>query len=530
MSHVKLMTTGPYASVLQLDGPASPATSQRLADLRARLAATAPPEIRDLVLGFTSLSIEHRPTLSRNARRAWLQRAAARPRDATEGRTRTVRVAYGQEADAQALEARLGMPFDEITALHAAHRPTVAFIGFTPGFPYLLGLPEALHLPRRERPVTRVPAGAVAIAAGRGGIYPSASPSGWWVLGRTDAPLFDPWRDDPAWLGAGDTVSFEPVPADALRSAPRRGPGEDVLVGDDGPNLEVVGAVPGSASLQGRPRWGGGHLGLAQAGALDPLALEAANGMLGNPAHRAALEVLGQPIALRSDVDLTAAVTGGGMSVTLDGASIRSWRAFAWPAGAVLELIPDAAVPGRTALLAVRGGYRAQQWRGSDATDVRAGAGGSARWLQGGDRLPLDRSGTGPPLPHPGRPVYPARVAVHVHPGPQYAPRAFDALVSTAFRVHGVDRTGARLDGPPVPWAWEEIESDGTPWGAVQIPPDGRPIVLLADRGRTGGYPKPAVVDPRDLWRLAQARPGDEVWLLDARRGEARAERLDSDA
>jgi allophanate hydrolase subunit 2 len=114
-------------------------------------------------------------------------------------------------------------------------------------------------------------------------------------------------------------------------------------------------------------------------------------------------------------------------------------------------------------------------------------------------------------------------VLVRLHAGPQFDAEAFASLAGRAFRIADLDRTGARLDGPAVPHPAPSIPSDGSPLGAVQIPPDGRPIVLLADRGRTGGYAKPAVVDPRDLWRFAQARPGDEVAFVDAR---GAAERL----
>jgi KipI family sensor histidine kinase inhibitor len=85
---------------------------------------------------------------------------------------------------------------------------TVAFCGFAPGFGYLTGLPEELHLPRRATPRTRVPAGSVALAGPFAGVYPQASPGGWQLVGRTDAVLFDVDRDPPALLAPGTTVRF----------------------------------------------------------------------------------------------------------------------------------------------------------------------------------------------------------------------------------------------------------------------------------------------------------------------------------
>jgi inhibitor of KinA len=95
--------------------------------------------------------------------------------------------------------------------LHAATDHVVGMIGFAPGFPYLLGLPAALSIPRRSTPRTRVPAGSVAIAERQTGIYPRDSPGGWHVIGRTDRVLFDPLKSPPSLLRAGDVVRFVPV-------------------------------------------------------------------------------------------------------------------------------------------------------------------------------------------------------------------------------------------------------------------------------------------------------------------------------
>jgi KipI family sensor histidine kinase inhibitor len=512
LSHVELRPSGPYASIVELGERPSPATSHRVAAVREALLRRAPPEVRDVVPGFTGLLVEHRPSLSRRRLRAWLHAAEVDASHPGPGRLRTVPVVYGADADVAEIERGAGLPFAEVARRHAGHEATVAFLGFTPGFAYLLGLPSELHLPRRARPRPRTPAGAVAIAEGLGGIYPSASPGGWWVLGRTPLRLFDAWADEPAWLTAGDRVRFEPV-AGPLPEAPAD-PVPPVL----GPALlEVIAAVPGSASVQAAPRYGVGHLGAAQAGALDPVALEVGNRLLGNPARAPALETVGQPLRVRALREVRAAWTGGGMRLALDGHDLAPWRAFRWPRGAVLDATPDPRAAGRTGVLCLAGGVAGERWRGSYSTDVRAGAGGSRRWLRAGDRLGTLGLPAGPPLAHPGRPRPPTRVLVRLHAGPQFDARAFAALTGRAFRIADLDRTGVRLDGPAVPHPTPSIASDGSPLGAVQVPPDGRPIVLLADRGRTGGYAKPGVVDPRDVWRFAQARPGDEVAFVDAR-------------
>jgi KipI family sensor histidine kinase inhibitor len=91
---------------------------------------------------------------------------------------------------------------------HTAPEYTVAFLGFSPGFPYLVGLDPALEVPRRDTPRTSIPAGSVGLAGGQTGIYPTASPGGWQLIGRTEVTLFDPDRHPPALLGPGSRLRF----------------------------------------------------------------------------------------------------------------------------------------------------------------------------------------------------------------------------------------------------------------------------------------------------------------------------------
>jgi len=120
--------------------------------------------------------------------------------------------AFGPDLAEVARVARL--PEDEVVALHAGADYDVRFVGFSPGFPYLAGLPEALRTPRRETPRTLVPAGSVAIAGSQAGIYPIPSPAGWNVIGRTDFVLFEPARAPAVTLAAGDRIRFRVVRTD----------------------------------------------------------------------------------------------------------------------------------------------------------------------------------------------------------------------------------------------------------------------------------------------------------------------------
>lgn len=114
-------------------------------------------------------------------------------------------------ADLEKVARTIGVTTDEVIALHSGVTYDVAFCGFAPGFGYLRGLPDKLHLPRRATPRTRVPAGSVAIASEYSAVYPNVSPGGWHLLGSTDVVLFDPLREPPALLGPGVLVEFEPA-------------------------------------------------------------------------------------------------------------------------------------------------------------------------------------------------------------------------------------------------------------------------------------------------------------------------------
>jgi KipI family sensor histidine kinase inhibitor len=120
----------------------------------------------------------------------------------------TIAVRYDGE-DLEEVAAVKGLTTEEVVGRHSSGQYRVGFCGFSPGFAYLTGLDATLHLPRRDTPRVRVPAGAVAIAATYCAVYPSASPGGWHVIGSTDTNVWDPGRDEPALLLPGTEVRFE---------------------------------------------------------------------------------------------------------------------------------------------------------------------------------------------------------------------------------------------------------------------------------------------------------------------------------
>jgi inhibitor of KinA len=135
----------------------------------------------------------------------------AHPKDLAAPIELVVRYGGDDGPDLAAVATRAGISTDEVIALHAAAPYRVLAVGFVPGFAYLGPLPDRLRLPRRAEPRTSVPAGSVAIAGEMTAVYPLETPGGWHVIGRTSAPLWQPERDPPAMLAAGQSVRFRPA-------------------------------------------------------------------------------------------------------------------------------------------------------------------------------------------------------------------------------------------------------------------------------------------------------------------------------
>jgi KipI family sensor histidine kinase inhibitor len=134
------------------------------------------------------------------------------PSPAPTGSSVTIDVVY-DGPDIAELAHAAQVSVDDVVRLHATGSYEVAFCGFSPGFAYLRGIDRRLHVPRRDTPRTSVPAGSIGVAAGYSCVYPSASPGGWYLIGRTTATLWDADRQPPALLGPGRAVRFRRVPA-----------------------------------------------------------------------------------------------------------------------------------------------------------------------------------------------------------------------------------------------------------------------------------------------------------------------------
>jgi KipI family sensor histidine kinase inhibitor len=177
--------------------------------LHAALRQLDPPGMVELVPGYRTVLIVADPGQAEalDELAARLPNLELPPAESVAGETVEIPVSYDGE-DLPEVAGLTGLDAEEVVRRHTAPEYTVAFLGFSPGFPYLVGLDPALEVPRRDTPRTSIPAGSVGLAGNQTGIYPTASPGGWQLIGHTDVTLFDPARDPPALLAPGTHLRF----------------------------------------------------------------------------------------------------------------------------------------------------------------------------------------------------------------------------------------------------------------------------------------------------------------------------------
>ncbi|MBI3989531.1 MAG: biotin-dependent carboxyltransferase family protein [candidate division NC10 bacterium] len=284
-------------------------------------------------------------------------------------------------------------------------------------------------------------------------------------------------------------------------------------------------------TVQDRGRFGYQRYGIPASGAMDEASLRMANILVDNPEGAAALELTAQGPELLALADLAVVIVGAEMDPLQDGSPVPLGEVFVIRRGEVLKV--QGAKRGLRAYLAVHGGFDVPLVLGSRSTCLPGRFGGfQGRALQEGDILT-----SGPPMRRfhelEGRrlssayhPRWDQLVKLRVVLGPQddrFTQEGVETFLSSEYKVMTeADRMGYRLEGPPIAHrAGPDIVSDAIPPGAVQVPGNRQPVVLLADRQTTGGYAKIAVVIRPDLPKLAQAKPGDPLHFSKVSLGEA---------
>jgi biotin-dependent carboxylase-like uncharacterized protein len=536
----------------------------------AREAGRAPDGVLQAVVGYGTVVVHLGPGRDRaDVVGAWLRTlgpdastgrtGAGTERRGDDGRagggpTRVVIPVTFDGPDLGPVAAALGTTAPAVVASLCSVDLDVAFLGFAPGFPYLVGLPGPLaSIPRRSTPRPSVPAGTVAVGGGFASVYPQSTPGGWMLLGRTSVPLFDRSRPPYALLRRGDLVRFADAVGGPDHEPPRTGPsppgGRRSALQNRAPRfIEIL--EPGLLSLvEDQGRHSAAAMGVPGAGPADPGAHRLANRLVGNPDGAAAVELTAVGPTLRFHGDTYATVVGAGagaVDVLLDGRPVDSGTVVPVSDGQVLAI--GRIRSGLRAYLAVSGGLDTPVEIGSRSSDVLCGLGPGA--LVAGDRLDL-----GPPTRPRGRLSWPTAAGaetgtggdgrpreLRVMAGPHRLGRAQAARLCSQPWVVGEasNRIGIRLEGgagpadapderdapgPEGDAAPVSIPSTGMVTGAVQVPPDGNPIVLMPDHATVGGYPVACCVITADLPVLGQLRPGDTVRLTEVDPDTARAAR-----
>lgn len=520
--------------------------------LHSELSSNPLPEQLELVPAATTLLVRFRSPLAADTARGFSRDLSARSgTDTDTGSSHEVRIPIRYDGeDLGDVAARLGISTDEVIARHSGEAWTAAFSGFSPGFAYLVradsGDPMNLSVPRRDSPRTRVPAGSVALAGDFSAVYPSASPGGWQLIGSTDARVWDLGQEVPALIIPGTVVRFLPerdsvelqesadsATTSARASTPGSSPRDASLDAEDAAALRID--APGLATLvQDAGRQGHTDWGVSPSGWADPAAAQAANRLVGNDPRAGVLENTAGGLSVTALRDMVLAVTGGRAELTVQGPTGR----FPVPRDRPFALLKDHRLAigpttrGLRTYVGARGGIVVEPVLGSTSTDTLSKLGPEP--LAKGDVLPVGpepHRAVAPYLPPVDLPDPEEVTDVHVSPGPRIDWFTDESLTTTEDTVWTIteesNRVGVRLarlseDAQPLPSTLvrtpqargRELPSEGIVAGAVQVPPNGNPVVFMSDHPVTGGYPVMGVVEPEGLRLLAQAAPGQRIRLV----------------
>ncbi|MDQ0118004.1 5-oxoprolinase/urea amidolyase family protein [Pseudarthrobacter sp902506025] len=497
--------------------------------LQAQLTAHPQPGQVDVIAAASTVLITTDSPQAAQALAAHVRSLDLEAPEETASTLVTIDVVYDGE-DLDEVATLTGLDRGGVVAAHTGQLWTAAFAGFAPGFAYLTGQDSSLEVPRRRTPRTAVPAGAVALGGAYSAVYPRQSPGGWQLIGRTDAAMWDLGRESPALVRPGDTVRFNAIRARSTVTHHQQssaGAASKEAQATEGLAVRKPGL---QSTIQDLGRPGYASLGVSSAGAMDRGALRRANRLVGNGEGDAGIELLFGGLELEALSDQVLAIAGAAVPLEITPAdeqrpgeeerttAVRHPACdapFALLAGERLTVGTPTA--GLRSYVGVRGGLGGPDALGSRSTDTMSGIGPEP--LQAGTILPVRTPRPGSIVGYPEVSPLPDRnqaTVLRVVPGPRqdwFSGETLQEFLQQEWTVTPQsNRIGLRLNGHALTRSRDgELASEGTVRGAVQVPPEGQPVLFLSDHPVTGGYPVIAVVVHADLDKAAQLPPGTTV-------------------
>lgn len=485
------------------------------------------PGVKDIIPAYHSITIVYDAWVVRKALQtqsayhtlvALLETTLLEPITAidTNKRSITIPVCYDESlgVDINSMAATKGMTIDAIITMHTNRTYHVYMLGFLPGFPYMGSVDEKLATPRLAQPRTKVAAGSVGIAGTQTGIYPFDSPGGWNIIGQTPVEIFSGDENNPTLLLPGDKVQFQSISLDQFHSiknaVPKKTQHTNTATG-----IKVLKAGIAD-SIRDTGRFGYQHMGINPTAAMDKIAAQTANILVGNNTNEAVIELHYPAGSFLVETNCLLAISGADFTAMLDDEPITLHKPFLAKRSSILTF--NKPTKGNCTYLAVMGGFDIGHWLGSYTTNLPAANGGYlGRYLKSGDHLGIQQKAQQPKstwtnwLPNL-EPCYTSS-NIRVIKGPM-----FDALdeasaqrfthepftISNQSNAMGFTLIGAALKLTDT----SEQISSAVVMGTIQLLPNGSLLVLMADHQTTGGYPVIAYVIASDLPSLAQKKAG----------------------
>ncbi|PHM33198.1 urea amidolyase family protein [Xenorhabdus innexi] len=452
------------------------------------------PAARTVMIHFHPMKISVQQLVTEIQRRD-LQKSSH-----VQGKQVEIPVHYNGE-DLEEVADILGLSVQDVIQQHSESEYIVAFTGFAPGFAYMVSETLSWNIPRRKTPRTRIPAGAVALAGEFSGIYPQTSPGGWQLIGMTSERMWDLSRAEPALLQPGHRIRFRNIKNSTVTvSLPAISPINTLFQAENIRSLEIQ-SVGLQTLFQDLGRLGKSRLGISASGAMDKSALRSANRIVGNASDQACLEIAQGGFKAIARGNMVIAVTGALCPIQITSLQgkrlpIKTYQPVDLNDGDEITLgVPH---KGMHSYLAVRGGFIVPEVLSSHSFDTLSNIGPAP--LKYGDRLAIGETSHCSAVSVAETPAFvmPDKddiVVLDIFLGPRtdwFTQESIELLRNQIWQVTPYsNRIGLRLkgDSPLARISYDELPSEGTCSGAIQIPASGQPVLFLADHPVTGGYP-----------------------------------------